>query len=73
MYLNYVHGRAMAQAVSSRPVTAEDRIRAWSVHVGVVVDKVALGQVFLRVHQFSPDNINPQWLSILVYHVGDEK
>jgi hypothetical protein len=31
--------RAMAQAVSRRPVTAEAR-------VGFVVDKVALGQVF---------------------------
>jgi hypothetical protein len=28
-----------------------------SVHVGSVVDKVALGQVFLRVLQFSPVNI----------------
>jgi len=29
-----------------------------SVHVGFVVDKVALGQVFLRVLRFSPVNIH---------------
>jgi hypothetical protein len=33
-----------------------------SVRVGFVVDKVALGQVFLQVLQFSPINIIPQWL-----------
>jgi hypothetical protein len=31
----------------------------WSVHVGFVVDKVALGQVFLRVLQFSTVSIIP--------------
>jgi hypothetical protein len=36
-------GRAIAQAVSRRPVTA---FNPWSDHVGFVVDKVALGQVF---------------------------
>jgi hypothetical protein len=30
-----------------------------SVHVGFVVDKVALGQVFLRVLRFSPVSIVP--------------
>jgi hypothetical protein len=30
-----------------------------SVHVGFVVDKVALGQVFLRVLRFSPVNFIP--------------
>jgi hypothetical protein len=30
-----------------------------SIHVGFVVDKVALGQVFLRVLRFSPANIIP--------------
>jgi hypothetical protein len=29
-----------------------------SIHVGFVVDKVALGQVFLRVLRFSPVNIS---------------
>jgi hypothetical protein len=51
-------GRAMAQAVSRRPPTAEARVRS-RVNVGFVVDKVALGQVFLRVLRFSPVNFIP--------------
>jgi branched-subunit amino acid transport protein len=34
------------------------------IHVGFVVDRVALGQVFLRVLQFSPANIIPPLLHI---------
>jgi branched-subunit amino acid transport protein len=41
--------------------------------VGFVVDKVALGQVFLKVLQFSPAIIIAAWLSILIYHLGDEQ
>jgi hypothetical protein len=37
-----------------------------SIHVGFVVDKVALGQVFLRVIRFSPVNIIPPSLSKLI-------
>jgi hypothetical protein len=45
--VRYKLGLAMAQAVSRRPPTAEARVRCWgSVHVGFVVYKVALGQVF---------------------------
>jgi hypothetical protein len=45
-----------------------------SVRVGFVVDKVALGQVFLRVLQFSPLNIIPPWLSSnLTYNLADER
>jgi branched-subunit amino acid transport protein len=44
----------MAQAVNRWPLTAETRV-----HVGFVVDKVALGQVFLRVLPFSPASIIP--------------
>jgi hypothetical protein len=40
-----------------------------SLHVGFVVDKVALGQVFLRVLRLSRVNIIPPWLSILIYHL----
>ena len=47
-------GRAMAQAVSRRPLTAEVRVL-----VGFVVDKVALGQVFPRVLRFYPVNFIP--------------
>jgi hypothetical protein len=47
-------GRAMAQAVSRRPLTAGPGFDPRPVHVGFVVDKVALGQVFPRVLRFSP-------------------
>jgi hypothetical protein len=36
----------MAQAVSRRPPTAEARVRSRFSPVGVLVEKVALGQVF---------------------------
>jgi branched-subunit amino acid transport protein len=49
------------------------RFKPRSVHVGFVVDKVTLGQVFLQVLQFSPVNIIPPWLSIIIYHLGDEQ
>jgi hypothetical protein len=42
------------------------RLAPGSVHVRFVVDKVALGQVFLRVLRFSPANIIPPSLSKLV-------
>ena len=48
-------GRAMAQAVSRRPLTADPG----SVHVGFVVDKVTLGQVFPLVLRFFPVNFIP--------------
>jgi hypothetical protein len=40
----------------------------WSVHVGFVVDKVALRQVFLLVLRFSSVNIIQPLLSTLMYH-----
>jgi hypothetical protein len=40
--------------------------RPGSIHVGFVVDKVAPGQVFLRVLRFSPVNIIPPSLSELI-------
>jgi hypothetical protein len=46
--LTYVQGRAITKVVSHPPFTTE----AGSVHAGFVVDKLALGQVFLRVPQF---------------------
>jgi hypothetical protein len=55
----------MSQVVSRRPLTAEARVRG-SIHVGFVVDKVALGQVFLRVLRVSPANIIPPSLSKLI-------
>jgi hypothetical protein len=40
--------------------------RPGSVHVGFVVDKVTLGQVFLRVLRFSPVNFIPPVLHFTV-------
>jgi hypothetical protein len=41
--------RTVAHAVNSRLPTAVARVRAsWSGHVGFVVDKAALGQVFCK-------------------------
>jgi hypothetical protein len=54
----------MAQAVSRLPLTTEARGSVpGEVHVGFVVDKVALGQVFLRVVGF-PLSISFHWCSI---------
>jgi hypothetical protein len=41
-----------------------------SIHVGFVVDKVVLVQVFLRVLQFSPVSIIPPSFSILISFGG---
>jgi hypothetical protein len=41
-----------------------------AVPVEFVVEKVALGQVFLRVLRFSSVNIIPPLLYALIYHVG---
>jgi hypothetical protein len=54
----------MAQAVSRRPLTAAAWFRAKVNPVGFVVDKVALGQVFLRVLRFSPVSIIPPWVTL---------
>jgi hypothetical protein len=40
--------------------------------MGFMVDSVTLGQVFLQVLQFSRASIIRQWLSVLMYHLGDE-
>jgi hypothetical protein len=45
-------GRAIVQAFGRRLTTAAPRVRAWSGHVGFVVDKVALGQVFYEYFGF---------------------
>jgi hypothetical protein len=59
MSLSALLGRAMAQAVSRRPLTAAAWVRAQGNPVRFVVDKVALGQVFLRFLRFYPVSIIP--------------
>jgi hypothetical protein len=43
-----INGRVVAQAVSRWLPTAAAQVRALSGHVGFVVDKAALGQVFFE-------------------------
>jgi hypothetical protein len=52
------------------PTRLSEPVNDWLM---IVVDKVALGQVSLRVLRFSPVNIIPPWLSILTFRVGDEQ
>jgi hypothetical protein len=49
---NQMNGHAIAQAVSRWLPTAAARVRARSGHVGFVVDKVTLGQVFSEYFSF---------------------
>jgi hypothetical protein len=53
---NQLCRRAMAQVVSLSP--RRPGFASGSIHVGFVVGKVALGQVFLRVLRFPPVNIS---------------
>jgi hypothetical protein len=62
----------MAQAVSRRALTAEAQVRARVSPCGFVVDKVALGQVFLRVLRFSSVSIIHRG-SILICHMNMNK
>jgi hypothetical protein len=50
--------RLLVAGLSPRRPESDPR----SVHVGLVVDKVALGNVFIRVLQFSPVNFIPPLL-----------
>jgi hypothetical protein len=65
-HCDLTQGRAMAQAVSHRPLTAAAWVRAQVNPVEFVVDKVALGQVFLRALRFSPVNIIPLWAPLFL-------
>jgi hypothetical protein len=44
-----------------------------SVHVGYVIDTMALAQVFPLSTSIFPVNIILLWLSILIYYLGDKK
>jgi hypothetical protein len=59
--------RRLVVGISSR----RSRFALGSVHVGLVIDKVALGQVSLRVLRFLSVNIFPPLLSILIYRSRD--
>ena len=55
----------MAQAVRRWPPPRRPGFDPGSVHVGFMVDKVALGQVLPRVLRFSPVNFIPPELHYL--------
>ena len=57
--LNFVSGRASAQAVSRRPLSAEALLRSLSVNVILLVHNVALGQVLPPALRFSLKSVIP--------------
>jgi hypothetical protein len=61
-------GRDMARVANLRPLTTEARFAPGSFRVRFVMDKVALGQDYLRVLRFSP-SISFHRGSILVLHL----
>jgi hypothetical protein len=57
-------GRATAQAVSRWFPTVAARVRVRAEHVGFVVDKVALGQVFFEYFGFPCQSSFHQFLNL---------
>jgi hypothetical protein len=68
--IKHSNGHTMAQAVSRRVLNVETRIHL-QVNPCGIVDKVAVGQAFIRVHRYSRViSIIPPWPFILIYHLG---
>jgi hypothetical protein len=63
--LSVSYGRAMTQAVSRLPPTADARVRSRVSPCGICRGQLALGQVFTRVRRFSPVNLIPPVLHYL--------
>lgn len=55
--LNHTDGRAVAQEVRRRPLTAEVRLQTRPVYVVLVVDTVIVVQVSIRAFRFSTVSI----------------
>jgi hypothetical protein len=66
-------GRAMAQAVSRQPLTADTRVRAWVNTCGICCGQSGTGTGFSPSSPTFPVNIVPPWLTILTYPLGDEQ
>ena len=62
-------GRAMAQAVSRRPLMRRPEFSHGPVCVGFVVDRLALGRFLLHVHRFYPLSFRQS--SVLQFHSSD--
>jgi len=54
---NHTVDRAVTQEVRRRPLTAEVRLQTRPVYVVFVVDRVIVGQVFIRAFRFSTVSI----------------
>jgi hypothetical protein len=61
-----------SQTVSRRLLTAEDRVRTRSPR-GICGGQSGAGTGSSPNSLVYPVNIIPPWLSILIYHLGDEK
>jgi len=57
-------GHAMPQALSRRPLTAENRLQSHTSSCGAYGDKRPLQQALLRIHQFSRVSMIPTMLHI---------
>jgi hypothetical protein len=66
-------GSAIAQAVSRRPLTAEARVLTRVTLYGICCGDIGTETGFFRVLRFFPVSIIPPWLSILIFHEGDEQ
>jgi hypothetical protein len=64
-------GRAMAQVVSRRPLTAEARVRARVNPCGICGGQSGTRTGFLRVIRFSPVNTSFHRRSPNSYHLGN--
>jgi hypothetical protein len=62
-------GRAMAQAVSRRPLTPEVRVRAQVISCRICGGESSAGTSFYPSSSISPVSVNPSWLSTLIYHL----
>jgi hypothetical protein len=56
-----------------QPLTMKAWVHEQVSPCGIMVNKVALGQVFFKVLWFSPVHIIPRWLSSLICHPEDEQ
>jgi hypothetical protein len=72
--LRVENGRAMAQAVSHRPLTAATRVRARAFRCGICGVQSGTGTGFSPIYSVSPVSIVPP-PSILIdlYHPGGEQ
>jgi hypothetical protein len=69
----YSLGRAIAQEVSRRPLTAEAHFHTHFSPCEIYGKQSGTGQAFLRALRFYTVSIIPPWLCILIYHLGDKQ